>query len=166
MRHSRRHTGQVASLSRKEVIDTQSGHRDRGRPRRRDRGTGRPRSSRSRSPRDRSPNRRFHRSNTDQTTNSYPACPICLSRKKHTLRTCRVTHLWDGKTNTVCSRAEDGRIVDGKGRILCSNWNQPIGCREKSAGHIHECSGCGDKSHGAQDCDRAQKATSSDSSHR
>ncbi|KAF9783705.1 hypothetical protein BJ322DRAFT_1021516 [Thelephora terrestris] len=69
-------------------------------------------------------------------------------------------------SHATLGRAEDGRIIDGKGRILCSNWSQLVGCREKSSGHIHECSGCGEKSHGAQDCDRAQKALSADSSHR
>jgi hypothetical protein len=153
-------------LSRRETTETQSGQRDRGRARRRERGMGRPRSSRSRSPRDKSPNRRFRRNSTEKTTYAVPACPVCLSRKKHAIRYCRVALLWDGKTKTVCSRSDDGRIIDGKGRILCSNWNQPIGCNERSSGHIHECSGCGDKSHGAQECDRAQKTTPTDSAHR
>jgi len=147
----------VAILSQRGAIEEQVGRRDRGRVGRRDRGTGRERSSRSRSPRPKSPNRRFRRDGKETETIALSACPICLSRKKHPIRNCQEQLLWDGQTKARCHRA-DGKIVDQKGRTLCSNWNQSIGCKEKLSRHIHECSGCGESSHGAQECGLAEKA--------
>jgi len=50
----------------------------------------------------------------------------------------------DGQRKARCSGTEDGNIVDVNGRTLCSNWNQTIGCKDKSARHIYERSGCGE----------------------
>jgi len=147
----------VAILTQRETIEVQGGHRDRGRMRRRERDMGRTRSSRSRSPKDRSPNPRFRRNDSEHSTHPLSACPICLSRKAHQIRKCQETTLWDGRNKARCSRTEDGRIVDGRGRTLCSNWNQKIGCKDKSTRHLHKCSGCGDTSHGAQQCSLAEK---------
>lgn len=147
-------------LSRRDSHDHLSRNRDRGRTKRRDRGLGRPRSSRSRSPRDKSPNNSFRKNHTEQDTHILSACPVCLSRKKHPIRQCQSPTLWNGKKTKV-TRAEDGGITDSKGRRLCLNWNLTPGCKDKLGGHIHECSGCGDPTHGAQNCSYAEKSNSS-----
>src|SRR5579872_7051436 len=123
------------------------------------RATARTRSSRSRSPRRGPPIQRF-RQQTPETTSSLPACPTCLGREKHPIRFCRKEHLWNGNSKARCTRTNDCKLVDGAGRFLCINWNQSLGCKDTTARHIHECSGCGDKSHGAQQCSLAEKANS------
>ena len=156
----------MSALSRGYMFDGQFLDRDRGRSRRRDRGPGRVRSSRSRSPKNKSPSNRFRRNGTGPETPSLSACPVCLSRSKHNIRACRLPTLWDGKHKSRCTRTEDRRVVDEEGRALCFNWNQTTGCKDKSARHIHECSGCGESSHGAQECGLAQKAQPENSSQR
>ena len=74
--------------------------------------------------------------------------------------------LWDGKHKARCTRTDEGRIVNEAGQSLCHNWNQTIGCKDKTSRHVHECSGCGDPSHGAQDCSLAEKAQTSDPARR
>lgn len=133
--------------------------RDRGRDVGSSQGQGRQRSSRSRSPKRRTPNRRFRRRSTDGET-ALPACPVCLSRQRHRVQDCKATTLWDGKRQVRCSRSGEGKIVDPEGRTLCTRWNQSVGCKDKSTRHIHECSGCGKSSHGAQECSLAEKAHS------
>ena len=157
---------QATVLSRRDATEVPSGSRDRGRERRRERGTGKPRSSRSRSPRRKSPNNRFRKNISEHKAHTLSACQVCLSRKRHPIRKCQASTLWNGQHKMRCSRTEDGRIVDGKGRILCSNWNQSSGCDDKSARHIHECSGCGETSHGAQECGLAEKAQTADAARR
>ena len=142
------------------------GERDRGRRGRRDRPPGRTRSSRSRSPADKPSLHPFRRPDSEPETPSLSACLVCLSRKPHKIRSCQATLLWDGKHKSRCTRTIDGRVVDATGRPLCYNWNQTMGCKDKSARHLHECSGCGDASHGAQDCNLAEKASPPDTSHR
>ena len=164
--HRSSSTIQLATASRRDTVGPSAGYRDRGGSRKRGRALGRPRSSRSRSPKDNAMKPRFRRPGSEQETFVLSACPICLSRKRHQLRECQATTLWDGQHKTRCSRTDDGRIIDNKGRILCSNWNQSIGCKDKTTRHIHECSGCGDASHGAQECTLAEKANPSDPARR
>ena len=152
-------------MSQRDTMEIQFGHRDRGRMRRHDRGPGRPRSSRSRSPKAKSQNQQFRRNSTDRETSILSACPICLSRKKHRLQECQATSLRDGQNKARCTRANNGRIIDSNGRVLCSNWNQTIRCKDRSSHHIHECSGCGESSHGAQQCGLAEKTRTTDSAH-
>ena len=154
---------QVSMLYQTNNVIAHSSEGDRGRLRKPDRGPGRRRSSRSKSPKERLPPRRFRRTSLNTETPSLSACPVCLSRKKHNIRTCRVDTLWDGKRKTRCTRNEDGKIVDEAGRPLCHNWNQVVGCKDGSSRHIHECSGCGESSHGAQECYLAEKAQSKNS---
>ena len=155
----------MAILSHRDAFESQGGYRDRGRAGRRDRGPGRQRSSRSRSPVDKSSKQQFRR-NSQTTATHLSACPVCLSHKKHPIRQCQATTLWDGQQKTRCRRTEDGRIVDNTDRTLCSNWNQSIGCDDQSGRHIHECSGCGKMSHGAQNCSLAEKTSPANSSRR
>jgi len=157
---------QLVAFMRKVSGESQFGERENGRGRRRDRGQGRVRSSRSKSPRDKSPPNRFRRTSTGPETRPLSACPICLSRKPHPIRSCQSPKLWDGKRNSHCSRNAKGQVIDGAGRFLCLNWNQVIGCKDGTARHVHECSGCGNASHGAQDCPLAEKASTDDPAHR
>jgi hypothetical protein len=151
---------QVAILSNRDGSGSGVGFRDRGRSTRRERDVGRQRSSRSLSPRDRNSRRKFRKDSPDPEAYARSACPVCLSRKRHHIRQCRALTLWNNKDEARCSRTADGYIVDKAGRTLCSDWNQIIGCAKKSSQHIHECSGCGKTSHGAQDCSLAEKAPS------
>ncbi|KAF9791939.1 hypothetical protein BJ322DRAFT_1026297 [Thelephora terrestris] len=152
---------QVALISSREVSGSWGGHRDRGRSAQRDRGRGRQRSSRSKSPRDRIPKQKFRRDSPEtEAVSTRSVCPVCLGRGSHSIRQCQATHLWNDSEETRCSRTEEGRIIDKAGRILCTNWNQTVGCTQRFSRHIHECSGCGKSSHGAQRCPRAEKAPS------
>lgn len=149
-------TKEVEVLSQSRSREASNVERDRGRTRGREKEFYRPRSSRSRSPR-RKPSTKFRR-NSPSNEAPLPACPICLSRQRHPIKNCRLPRTWDGKHKTSCYRSNDHRIIDGTGRSLCINWNQVVGCKDKSSKHIHECSGCGDSSHGAQECRLAEKA--------
>ena len=151
-------SAQLAALSQRSSVEPMYGDRDRGQRGRCERGPGRVRSSWSRSPPPRSPTNRFRKPHPASEMFAPSVCPICLGRKQHNIRVCRLTSLWDGKHKTQCARSEDGRIIDNNGQALCYNWNQATGCKDKSGHHIYECSGCGDLMHGAQECSRAQKA--------
>lgn len=143
-------------LSRKCDRANTGSDRDRGRDAGSSRAAGRQRSSRSRSPRRRTTDRRFRRRSTENET-ALSACPVCLSRQRHRIQECKATSLWDGKHKARCVRADKGKITDLDGRVLCIRWNQTVGCRDTSPRHIHECSGCGKTSHGAQECSLAEK---------
>ncbi|TEB23453.1 hypothetical protein FA13DRAFT_1571991, partial [Coprinellus micaceus] len=49
------------------------------------------------------------------------------------------------------------RLQDPNGKILCFDWQRAVGCKSTTHDSKHECSGCGEKDHGAQKCPRAQK---------
>ena len=80
-------------------------------------------------------------------------CAICLSRGRHNVRACKATKRWDG-IPTQYSRNSDLWIVDNQGNVICSDWQRPKGC--SSTRHRHECSGCGNRTHGAHECPLAQ----------
>ena len=81
------------------------------------------------------------------------ACAICLSRAPHNIRECKATRRWDGMPAQY-SRNSENRIIDNQGNIICSDWQCPQKC--PSTKHRHECSGCGNSAHGAQDCPLVQ----------
>ena len=85
------------------------------------------------------------------------ACTLCLGRFAHDPKKCFATKLWDG-SKAHCARNEAGYLINPHNQILCSSWNQPHGCNSHDHPTRHECSGCGDKAHGAQRCPRAQAA--------
>jgi hypothetical protein len=91
-----------------------------------------------------------------------PVCALCLATDPHDTRKCRVEILWDG-SKARCRKNEEGRLVSPTGTTLCSDWNNRRGCTNSSHEQRHECSGCGNKDHGAQRCPRAQKKPSSHS---
>lgn len=157
---------QMAALIQKETSFSVYNGRDRGRNQTRDRGPGRQRSSRSRSPIDNSPKSHFRTEGRRREPPPLSACQICLGRQKHAVHKCRASLLWNGKHKAPCTRGEDGRITNEVGQVLCSDWNKPIGCKDGSPRHVHQCSGCGDTSHGAQECPRAEKASSTNAARR
>ena len=153
----------MVTLSRQNVVEPRFSERDRGRSRRSDRGPGRQRSSRSRSPIDRAASRRFQKTSTGSEA-TLPACPVCLSRESHSVRYCQAPTIWNGKQKTKSTRDDEGKLLDESGRRLCQNWNQSIGCTDKTSRHVHICSGCAESTHGAQQCPLAQKAKAGNSS--
>lgn len=94
-------------------------------------------------------------SNNYESQGKLPACPICLSRHKHQISTCYATHTWDGRPSR-CHRLSKGRIANSRRVTLCSDWQRPNRCDDKSSDHVHECSGCGASNHGADGCPNAQ----------
>ena len=124
--------------------------------------------SRSRSPAKRSNNfrRRSRSPETEKRTfrpalprpnrqDRLSACPICLGRHPHRTASCQATETWDGK-KAICSRTTQGRILNERGTVICSDWQRPNRCTDTSGKHIHECSGCKSREHGADSCPLAQ----------
>ncbi|KAF9780756.1 hypothetical protein BJ322DRAFT_982733, partial [Thelephora terrestris] len=66
-------------------------------------------------------------------------CHICLGRHPHPAAKCQATELWSGG-KARCSRASNGRIINGRGSVLCTDWQRPTGCTDPSGKHLHECS--------------------------
>ncbi|KIL60832.1 hypothetical protein M378DRAFT_52478, partial [Amanita muscaria Koide BX008] len=83
------------------------------------------------------------------------ACTICLGRKAHDPKKCFSKTLWDN-SKAHCSRNKAGYLVNPQGFVLCTSWNQMQGCEDDRHPARHECSGCGEKTHGAQTCPRTQ----------
>ena len=86
-------------------------------------------------------------------------CPKCLGRHPHQVHECNEPNLSDGSP-AYAFRNSDNRLTDGKGNVLCSDWQRPNGCSLPHKSAKHECSGCGNASHGAQKCHRAQACPS------
>jgi hypothetical protein len=93
----------------------------------------------------------------DSKSTSLSACAICLGRHRHIIGKCNNPTIWSGQPS-LCRRNNLGRIINAKGTVLCVDWQKPNGCSSISHDHKHECSGCGNTSHGAQKCPRAEKA--------
>ncbi|XP_006461560.1 hypothetical protein AGABI2DRAFT_205353 [Agaricus bisporus var. bisporus H97] len=104
----------------------------------------------------------FRASSTSPRSKPTPlsVCPTCLGRNPHAVAHCKATRRWDGLDSNRCTRTDKGHLKDPDGTILCTDWQKPRSCSDTSAGHApkHQCSGCGDRDHGAQGCPRAQKA--------
>ena len=83
-------------------------------------------------------------------------CALCLATDPHDTRKCRTDTLWDG-SKARCHKSEEGRLINSAGTTLCSDWNSRRECTSSTHKQRHECSGCGNKDHGAQKCLRAQK---------
>ncbi|KAF9030791.1 hypothetical protein BDZ89DRAFT_886117, partial [Hymenopellis radicata] len=69
---------------------------------------------------------------------------------------CRATTLWNGGPTRI-RRRSTGSIETKSGGRVCLNWQILRGCPSTLHPERHECSGCGDKGHGAFKCPRAQK---------
>src|SRR6202522_1546292 len=105
-----------------------------------------------------SPSRQpFFRSGAD--SKGPPVCAVCLGRNICEIGKCRSENFWDG-SKARCRKNEQGRLITPTGTILCHDWNTRRGCPSTVHGQRHECSGCGKRDHGAQNCARAQKEKS------
>ena len=133
--------------------------------------------SRSRSPARRTPNNPAHqrpspppyqspaRNAAFQSSTGFQGlsvCALCLATDPHDTRKCRSETLWDG-SKARCRKGDEGRLITPAGTTLCSDWNNRRGCSSSMHEQRHECSGCGNKDHGAQKCPRAQKKPSAHS---
>ncbi|THH00664.1 hypothetical protein EW026_g1889 [Hermanssonia centrifuga] len=74
------------------------------------------------------------------------------------LASCAAATFWSGQGKTRCRRNVRKRIINPDGLELCTDWQREVGCSQKGQRHNHECSGCGDSTHGAAECSLAQKA--------
>lgn len=88
-----------------------------------------------------------------------PACAVCLGRHRHLVIECRASRTWDNKHETFAERSHKALFAKD-GRRICAKWQREEGCSERHDVR-HICSGCGLSSHGAQKCNRAQEASSS-----
>lgn len=82
-------------------------------------------------------------------------CTVCLAYHKG-FRRCTKETLWSGRP-AHSTRASDGHLITKAGRNLCTDFQRTGTCSYRGSKHVHECSGCGDKSHGALQCPLAQK---------
>lgn len=86
----------------------------------------------------------------------HSACALCLGRFRHLIHKCASEFLWDKRTKTRCRRNAEGHLVNPEGLELCYDWQRPKGCSSTARSHVHECSGCGAKDHGAQECPQSE----------
>ncbi|KAG2125468.1 hypothetical protein DEU56DRAFT_759207 [Suillus clintonianus] len=84
------------------------------------------------------------------------ACALCLGRFRHPIHKCASEFLWDKRTKTRCRRGAEGHLVNPEGLELCYDWQRPKGCSSTARSHVHKCSGCGAKDHGAQECPQSE----------
>lgn len=101
---------------------------------------------------------RFFQSGAGQTKMTLSACTLCLGHHQHNIAKCSSSTLWDQRTPAHCSCNEFNCLVNPKGIVLCSNWQQPNGCDNTTHDSCHECSGCRKTDHGAQKCPQGEKA--------
>jgi hypothetical protein len=120
--------------------------------------------SRSRSPPPRSQTRQApSRRETNQSfqrgasSSAMSACAVCLSRQKHQVHKCAATKFWSGDP-ARCTRNDRGRLINPDGAVICGDFQKTAGCASSDGTHKHECSGCGQRSHGAQACPLAEAA--------
>jgi hypothetical protein len=92
------------------------------------------------------------------STGSRPSgvCAVCLGRNDHDFSKCNSARLWDG-TKGWARKNEQGRLATPEGLVLCFDWQLPKTCASTTHTEKHLCSGCGEASHGAQKCLRAEK---------
>ncbi|KAF8129555.1 hypothetical protein EV363DRAFT_1264033 [Boletus edulis] len=109
---------------------------------------------RSRSP---SPRQKFRPSPTYQASGNPPSsqphlkpfgdrgphsvCPKCLGRNPHRILECNSPTLWNGAKCHV-TRTPEGRLLDPKGVVLCTDWQRPNGCSLAHRSAKHCCLGC------------------------
>lgn len=83
-------------------------------------------------------------------------CILCLSPLPHNKAKCNRATMGCGSP-TRCRRDANNRIVNPDGKAICLEFNRR-GCKSPNSKHLHECSGCGSKDHGAQECHLVEKA--------
>jgi hypothetical protein len=87
--------------------------------------------------------------------------PLRLSRMlgppQHPIRECNSARTWDNKHSTVSKRVKGDLLLQQDDIRLCVDWQRRKGCESRLHDQKHLCSGCTQRSHGAQTCSRAQK---------
>ncbi|KAF8164529.1 hypothetical protein BJ912DRAFT_808090, partial [Pholiota molesta] len=84
-------------------------------------------------------------------------CAVCLGCKKHDVRRCKATRLWDDSGETYAERSGGNLVRRRDGHPLCFDWQITQGCRSRSHDSSHLCSGCGSPRHGARSCPLAER---------
>ncbi|EPS98848.1 hypothetical protein FOMPIDRAFT_1091889, partial [Fomitopsis schrenkii] len=83
-------------------------------------------------------------------------CAICLGRHQHRVFNCDATKTWDQAFDTIATRVDKNLVLIDNGRTLCCDWQRLDGCNSRLHDSCHLCSGCGQSTHGAQNCPRAE----------
>ncbi|KAG2049884.1 hypothetical protein BDR06DRAFT_836744, partial [Suillus hirtellus] len=86
----------------------------------------------------------------------WSACAICLGCFSHDIQHCEATTLWDGSPS-YSHKTQNNHLVNPQGNPLCFKWQHLNGCHAGNHEFHYECSGCGSKDHGAQNCPRGEK---------
>lgn len=104
------------------------------------------------------PRKRSNNSSSTFQDRSEPGlcCILCLSPIPHNKQKCDRATMGCGAP-TRCHRDSRNRIVNPDGKTICLEFNRK-GCKSSNSKHLHECSGCGSKEHGAQECHLVEKA--------
>ncbi|KAG2135754.1 uncharacterized protein EDB93DRAFT_823917 [Suillus bovinus] len=87
----------------------------------------------------------------------HPCCAVCLGHHSHRIIECVAVRTWDKQHETFSERIRKS-LWTKDGKQLCTAWQREEGCTIPRHDARHICLGCGDSSHGAQKCARAQKA--------
>ncbi|KDQ62029.1 hypothetical protein JAAARDRAFT_54071 [Jaapia argillacea MUCL 33604] len=118
-------------------------------------------SRRQRSPADRG----YHNQKSDKDFRSgtgrsgHSACAVCLGRHTHAIVECNAERVWNSAHPTISQHInKDLQLRNGK--PICIDWQRMSGCSSSRHDARHICSGCGQATHGAQNCPRAEKASS------
>ncbi|KAF8965574.1 hypothetical protein BDZ97DRAFT_1601663, partial [Flammula alnicola] len=82
-------------------------------------------------------------------------CAVCLGRHSHAIGECTATRTWN-KAHQTLSKRENRQLWTYDGRQLCCEWQKHSGCRSSQHNERHICSGCGQATHGAANCPRAE----------
>lgn len=92
-------------------------------------------------------------------------CAVCLGRHRHETKYCRAAYFVSANgapsnTRTRCHRDSKGRLFNDRGQPVCYNWQRPQRCEASGPDHayLHECSACGDSTHGAAQCSLSANA--------
>jgi hypothetical protein len=89
--------------------------------------------------------------------NVLPACTICLGRHSHRVIECDSTTTWDGQHQSIAKCVHGELLLRQDNQPLCADWQHKRSCSSRQHDKRHIFSGCGQASHGAQTCPRAQK---------
>jgi hypothetical protein len=88
---------------------------------------------------------------------AYPVCAVCLGRHSHNVFSCDALKTWDGAHSTITKRIKGTLYLRSNSAPMCIEWQRSRGCDSAKHDEKHLCSGCSQRSHGAQTCPRSQK---------
>ena len=85
-------------------------------------------------------------------------CAVCLGTHTHNVYVCETSKTWDGQHATLVKRDKNKLHLQESNTPICIDWQRTQGCPSNKHNSRHVCSGCGQASHRACACPRAQKA--------